>query len=798
MQVTSSEFNNAFVQDEMYLDHKVIVEFGSNRFNDGQVVTASSTKTMQRGIDNLQAQEAEFWKASDVYNNMNHNTMKWLVCDAGATLNAEADGSGYRCVPVNSTPDIVQDFERGWWSAVRSDGSGIFTAGPQWVQSEFFEEDGITPFQRRANKIVLYTTDGYDNMKEVTVEYKNTLGAWIEVENLELGPAEYEHTWTFDAEDIIITGLRVSVHSTYRPNDWARLNELNAYFIEDISDWVINIDVQETKENYEGAVPIGTTAANTLNVELDNTEGHFNQASPDSIFAPYLGGNCRVEVYLGIDKNQGVGSPDYEYVQKGEYWTDEWEGDGSSVTARFTARDFSKRLQDDMLFWGRVWRNTNIVPVMRDVLLMLGLPLERINIDETNLRGYQILFIKDESPWAFFGEISLADQGMFGFDHKGDFFYQSYHVMNDEPYLTSVMDFDWDENIISGSNRTQLHVNKVKVKVSPYNTSETGTRPIWGPESPTILSWAKLGANIGPADTTIPVVQATRQETGNLTLNGWTDKNGYLFLPVFQFVTEGGIQKRKVVGGELIKYKNRTDSAFLECERGYLDTVPQSFVNGSYIGEARVWDIEFDNSPASPVKYPFVTAIDSLVKIPDEGIPQAHIIHWENNAFLGKLAIGNVVDYYTWLAGTGQTFKDFDNKDADAEINFATSISGEVVVEKAGRTETVKIDDPSAENADFIRRYGKNELEINNRWIQTISHAEDFADAIIDEYKTPRDVIELEVVMSPALELSDRIRVVNYPQLDIENTEYHVVSAGYSYNGGLMVNLTLRQVKPDG
>jgi hypothetical protein len=52
--------------------------------------------------------------------------------------------------------------------------------------------------------------------------------------------------------------------------------------------------------------------------------------------------------------------------------------------------------------------------------------------------------------------------------------------------------------------------------------------------------------------------------------------------------------------------------------------------------------------------------------------------------------------------------------------------------------------------------------------------------------------------MSPALELSDRIRVVNYPQLDIENTEYHVVSAGYSYNGGLMVNLTLRQVKPDG
>lgn len=794
MQSVSSGFQTAWAQDEFYLNHKLIVEFGSNRFNDGQIITASSTKLISRGINNMQRDDAEFWKASDVYNNMNTNTMKWLVCDAGATVQDEADGSGYRCVPVSSESDKIQDFERGWWSANRSNGSGVFSS-PEWVQAVFFEEDAVTPFQRRVNKIVLYTTEGYENMSEVTVEYKNVAGAWISVaSNYNLGPTEYEKVWTFN-EDIIITGLRATVHSTYRPNDWARLNELNAYWVEDLSEWVVDADISQTKEEYEGAVPIGTTSANTLSVTLDNTEGLFNQKNNDSIYAPYIGANCRVEFYLGIDKNQGVGSPDYEYVQKGEFWTDEWEGDGSSSTARFSARDFSKKMQDDMLVWGRVWRNTNVVPVMRDVLLMLGLPLDRIHIDESNLRGYSILFLKDGSPWSFFGELALADQGTFGFGNDGDFYYQSYNAMNAAPYTTSVLDLNWDTNIITGSNRTPLYVNKVTVKVSPNNTEDTGPRRIWGPESPIILSYARLGSNIGPTDTTIPVVTAHRQTTGNLTSNGWVPTNGYIWIPIVQYTKMGNEDIGEVIGGELIKYHSRTDSAFTECERGYLDTVPMSWNAGQTLGEARVWDVEFDNSPALMVKHPFVTAIDTLLKIPGEMEAQAFVIHWEHNAFTGKLAIGNFVQYLTWLMGTGQTLKDFDNKNSDAEINFATSVVGEVSVPKAGRQETVKVDDPSASNADFIRRYGRNEIEINNPWIQTKQHAEDYAEALIDEYKTPRDLIDIDLVATAALELSDRVSIVNFPQLDIENKDFHVVSLNYSYDGGLNMRATLREVK---
>lgn len=792
MQSTSPEFSTAWLKDTIYPTHKLIVEFGSNRFNDGQRTEASSTKLMRRGIDNLQAADTEFWRASDAFNNMNKNTMKWLVCDAGAKVREQEDGAGYRAVPTMLDDELSSDFERGWWSHNRSNGSGVFSS-PEWVKSEFFMDDGITPFQRRVNKVTLFLTEGYDNMKVVSVEYKDEDGSWVYIASeYELDPDEYEVSWEMP-DDIIITGLRATVHSTYRANDWARISELNAFWIKDISEYVISIDANEVREEYDRTVPVGTTAANTINVELDNTEGLFNEKNSDSIYAPYLGANCRVEVYFGVDKNQGVGPPDYEYVQKGEYWTDEWEANGGSSTASFSARDFSKRLQDEMLLWGRVWQNTNVVPVMRDVLLMLGLPLERIHIDDTNLRGYQVLHLHKDSPWSFFGELALADQGVFGFDSKGDFYYRSYHTLNDAPYDTPVVNLDWNQNIIDGSIRTQLYVNKVKVNVSPYDEEKT-VNNLWSPESPTILSYAKLSGNISASDTTINVKAAARQSNGNLTDNGWVEKGGYLFLPKFQTVTVGGEQRRRVVGGELIKYKSRTDSAFLDCERGYLDTVPQAWSSDSYIGEARVWDIEFSNAPAFTVKYPYVTAIDTLLSHPDEGEAQAHIVHWENNAFSGKLCIANIVEFLTWLSGTGETLKWYQDPDRE-EITFATSVGGEVYVQKTNSQESTKSDTPSAENENFVRRYGKNEIEIDNEWIQTKAHAEDIAEAMIDEYRSPRSVVEVDVVASPAIELSDRVVISNYPQLDIENTEYHVIGASYSYDGGLRTRLTLREVK---
>jgi hypothetical protein len=807
MKPASSEFNSAWAASTIYATHKLVVEFGSNRFNDGQVVTASSTKTAHRGINNMQSDEAEFWRPSDVFNNHNRNTLKWLVCDSGAKLNKTADGTGYRAIKIDDG-----NYERGWWSGTKSHAStGVF-ASPEWVQSEFFDDDD-DPFVRLCNKVVLYLTEGYANMSEVTVQYKNELGTWIDVEaNRNLGASEYIVEWEFE-EDIAVSGLRVYVHSTQEPDDYARISELQGYWIKDISDYVVSIDVTETREEYDQTVPVGTTAANTIDVTLDNTEGLFNTRDRDSVYTPYLGANNRVEAYYGVDVNQGEGSPEYEYVSMGEFWTDEWSNNGDGTSASFTGRDFSKFLQDDTFEWGRVWENTNIKPIFTDILLYMGMPIERINIDETNMRGYQIVFLKDSSPWNLFGELAFADQAMFGFDHNGDFYTHSYNVLNDPPYDSPVINLDWNTNIIDGSTRTELYVNKVKVNISPTANDETGVRPIWGPQGNTILSWAKLAADIDEDDTTITVQQAPRQTSGNLTDNLWVDKNGYLFLPTYEereiqviynpdspsYLENGGAQRtrrvRVVTGGELIKYTTRSDSQFLECERGYLNTPRGSWTAGQYIGEARVWETEWDNAPALRVSYPYATAIDLLEKIPWEGVPQADIIHFEYNAFNGVLAVGNTQDYYAILTGQGESLDGFDDPNFDGQITWNLGVAGEVSFARDGAEQVEEIAPPSAQNDDYIRRYGKNELEITNPWIQQRSHGEDIAAIMIDEYKVPRPIVELELLLNPAVKLAERVRITDYPQLSIENEDYHLINLRWSYDGGLKCSATLRGVK---
>lgn len=823
MKLQSESFIESFGFDTMHLHHRVIMEFGSNRFNDGQVVTATGTKLVTRDIEtSLQENETEFWRAEDVFNNKNRNTMKWLVCDAGATVAEEETGQGYRCITLDSDAD----YERGWWSDEKSDGSGEFASGGPAVSSSFFENtiyssglidvqedledpgpgekaskqsayiqndpsDAVqTPYGRMINRITLYTTEGYPNMKDIRLLYLQEDTNWFELPDFELGENEYEYTIDFP-EDIEIFGLGVKVLSTREPNDYARISEVNAYLVKDISDDVISIDVSETREEYDNStVPIGRMVANTCDLELQNTDLLYNIYNEDSPYARYLNANVRFTVEIGIDMDEGVDTPAYEYADMGEFWTDDWSSDSGSMNTSVSARDFSKFLQDDADdIGGHLWLDTNIKNVFSTLLLFKGFAPDKIDIDESHLRDFPVIFINDKTSWELMDELSLADQGTFGFDTSGRFYYHSYKKLLRSPYTSSVYDLSDTTNIIDGSLRSELYANSVTVEVSPYNTEETGTRKVWSPPSPQILSWSKVAGTLDPEATIIPVQQAQRQTSESLDDNGWPEYNGYIFLPVFDD------DLTTVLSGELIKYKRRTDTEFLDCERGYLDT-PAIERTDAYLGEARLYDIEFDNTPVLNSRYPFVTVIDSLLEIPEEGVPQAHVVYYERNAFTAKLVLGNTARYFTWLMGKGQTVRDYDDEEFDTEIDFATSIAGVVAV-KQDDSEKVReaLEDPLAENTDLIRRYGKNPITISNDWIQSRNHAQEIANIIVDEYKHPRQVLDLDIIGFPALELGDRVRITSFPQMSIANKEYHIIEMDHSYDGTLSTSVVLRQVK---
>lgn len=822
---------DAFNADTIYLTHRVIMEFTSNRHNDGLVVTSTPTKVVQRGIDNVQDVTGTWWRPEDVYNNQNYNTMKYLVCDKGMTINEKPNGTGPRCMNIDD-PD--EGLERGWWSAALSDNVLGDFAVDQFVQAEFYEgtiytntlndvhvmpenenpgeiEAGLsafiandpndepkTPKGRLVNRIQLNTMEHYPNCRGVTVQYKDNLGAWIDVAtNYQLGASEYEKIWTIS--DTIIYGLKVIVHSTQELEDQARISELNAYYIKDISDDVVSINLSSSREEYQDStVPIGRLVANTCDLTLDNTDGYYNPFGSSEI-AEFLGANLRFTVELGVDKNADPDNPDWEYMMMGEFWTDEWNVSSDSLTADVNARDFSKFLQDESeLKYGHVWTNTTVNAPIQTIMARANKKPEQVIIDEYDQTEFSILFIKDKTAWDFMSEIALADQGSFGFDNNGNFYYHSYNKLNKKPHRYSVATLDDSTNIISGDHRTEIYANDITVEVSPYNTSETGVRKLWSPSSPTILSYAKLGATINETDTTIPVVAAERQANGNLTSNGWTDVGGLLWFPNTRarVPDDGGNGAVYVENGEVVRYKRRSDSEFLECERGYLNTPAQTHNAGDYIGEVRYYEIEFDNSPVLSPKFPFVTAIDSLLEIEGEGEEQAAVIIYQRDAFVARLAIGNLVEYFTWLMGRGQTIKDFDIKDQDAEIDFATSVSGEVAIENAGR-ESVKenLGDPTAANKDLIRRYGKNSITISSDWIQSRQQAQKIANILVDEYQYPRRIIDTNTLGMPYLDPGDRVTVQTLDQLNISNQDFHIIGMDISYDGSLDQTLTLRQVK---
>lgn len=1121
MKTVSAEFSNAFAASSMTVKPRVTVEFGNNRFNDSQVVTASSEKLLHRGLKETLLKEVfDFWNPEEVFNNKNRNSMRWMVCDQGAKAHKEGVSSfaPYRAI----NPDDAE-YERGWWSFNKSDpttlagwtalgfndaawpvatSNGAYSTnltpwfmtvsgwtdntaewiwdrasrGPVPIGSVYFRKiinvgaptavniditcdnqfalwvngvlvktgydwptkytanvtlvsgnnqiavkgtndtvfslpnpagllvsvrrvsdsvviaksdntwkvsgypaattDGLfdvpeyvesTFTARNCTKIALYTTEGYNNMKKVSLEYKNSSDVWTAVPggtDFVLGSTTYKNEFSFPSATTV-KGLRAYVKETFGCGEYARLNELQGLFVADVSDDVITCDVNEIREEYSGTVPVGTTRANSLNLQLQNVDQQYSIENTGSAYYPYVDEQNKITVEYGInigsayvlfsnvansnviaqdtssfDFSQGldvrcyvamnswtlgalqtyvahrwisagiswqfrmntsnrlemihcadgtsaiayaataaltgvvnglptwvrvawrrsdgriqffqssdgtnwtqvganvtgattalfsindpieigsclqgtthrlqgkvysaeirttqdgtvVASPDftdkdddtnyfdaqgnlweigsgavfvssYEYTPMGTYWTDPWSNDGSSVTASVSGRDASRFLQDEQLPVGRVWENDNVGPVIKNLLARKGFSPDEMEIDTAATRGFQILYLKDKTVWDFLAEVAYADQGMFGFNGAGKFVYHSYNKLNTAPHTTSQYDYNWDTNIIDGSVQGELYVNKVIVNVSPTNRSESGPRPIWAPESPSNLKYNLLTSSINSIVTTIP-----------MSLNGTTQNwplSGYF-----------------LIDNELVKYDSRTDSNFTSCTRGYLDTVPAAHSTGALIGEAKYYEMDFDNAPALQVKEPFVTAIDVLKVEEGEGTPQAKIVMFKHDAFSGKFVVANIVPFLTHLMGTGPS-----QKNADFDLPWDTLISGIVAIEKTGAQKVGKKQEPVL-NADWIRRYGKNEIEVNNDWIQTPEHASQIAQLLIDEYKTPREILRLQVVGYPALELGDRVRVVNYPQLSIVNKEYHIIELDYTYDGGLLCNVTMREVKP--
>jgi hypothetical protein len=804
-------------------------------------------------------------------------------------------------------------------------------------------------------------------MKRVVLEYMNESQAWVQIADVTLTDGQLEYNLGFS--EVMAYGLKATIHSTYQPNDSARITEFNGLYIKDLSDYIVSMNINEVREEYTESMPTGITSANTLDIEFDNSSGYFSLNSEESGIAQYFANDNIITPYFYKDGDD----PLTNSLSAGVFYTDKWSESGDGVSISVDARDFSKFMQDDKRKYSRAWQNVNAKVAIKDCMCSLGFNPDNFDIQIPTDRRYPILFIHEQSIWDFFGELGLVERISFGFSRDGEFkvrktevdrivaydsFFRSdtseqeiggmpvesgeeqyvweqygpasitngYLSTRDNatyggycafelPYvnldaevallrkgtqnirisfrgqwdgasdiIAAKFNFDnntvniiadgvtiatfsedisysdtsrlrfkvdgvkatvfidggkvgssveyptpdrplgacgilfevttpatlatrinsftvyeqndpvyiisEDTNLISASTKTEIFNNEVVVKISEINSTNNGRKKLWGAESDASLGYSRMLSGVSATATTIGVEREENQTNGLLDDNGWPRYVGILFIP--EFNGDG-----KCTGGELIKYKDRDNRNFRNCERGYLNTVPKAWPADTYIGEAKEWDIAYETSPALTGVSVYTTAINALEKIPDES-PQAHIPIFAPGNFSAKLVIGNIVKYLTPLDGEWQTYRDFLRKEYDIMTTFATSVSGIVPNGKESKEFKRAIEAPDVEDENAIRRYGKNKIEIDSKWVQSEQHAKYLANSFIDEYKTPRLILDSVTIVPPSLELGDRIYLESYRNMNIAEKEYNIIEIGMTYDGGLEITLMLRECKTSG
>ncbi len=382
-------------------------------------VVDTGTQILRGSYSPMQIRKAALDKINDVLYMPSGQLLSPYVVQAPADLNQWLTVIDLNAIQTGSN---FVDYGQATLSGGVQMG-GVFLQ-PEWVISTF------NP--RKINRLDLYTTEGYPNMSNVTLQYFDSdLNQWVNIAtNYSLINDIYYYKFEIGS-DKNCSGLRGYVNGTVLGSDYARLSELQGIYYADISDDVSTSTIKQNREDYINTVPVGMTKADTLDLVLQNVDQDYSPDVSTSKYFPYITANNKFTISLGIDTTMGI-----EYTPMGVFYTDDWNVSGDNLTATAQCRDFAKFAQDEKLpYFGKIWTNVTMGTVMRDIMCRMGFAFDEIIIDPTVLRIFPTVFLKDKIIWQFMAEIGFADQGMYGWDELGRFFYQNLRAIELPPYV---------------------------------------------------------------------------------------------------------------------------------------------------------------------------------------------------------------------------------------------------------------------------------------------------------------------------------------------------------------------------
>jgi hypothetical protein len=374
---------------------------------------------------------------------------------------------------------------------------------------------------------------------------------------------------------------------------------------------------------------------------------------------------------------------------------------------------------------------------------------------------FPYLYSEQDTLRGAIDEITLADLGRFYIDEEGYGRYEHYNRFFEpsiNQHAVNQYSFSDTTNILDSSLNVQIQTNKVVVKVSSITKLSDQPQTLWSANDGVTLGVVQLKSNISNTDTGFLVSTTTNPVFANVGYLAFTKDNET----------------------EIVKYKSKSDSYFLDLERGKFGTpVLDDVLVNTKIREARYYEVTYDKKPAVTVLFPISTGI--IVDEPNT----IDVLKFESNPYTARVIVAasaNVAyDTHIYLQGV----------DKRTQIPSTFQIVGIPVMSVENTTQVTNGEGSLSEN---IRKYGLKELTIESPYITTEDHAQKLADFIIAKVSDPVPIITINTMCVPKIQLGDRIRITSLDAFDVTNEDYWVISQEFSYGESLSQSFTLRKV----
>jgi len=240
-----------------------------------------------------------YFQPKQLVNGYERQSFTWAVAGAkdkdGITI--KANGHWY-CMP----PDTSDDYEFGWWSGSTSTANTEATYGGY----EFNNNPTVTMnFTSRACNLIRVVTSEYSGQVHtyrLTVRSSDSGVAnplYTEVITIPSGNYLYEHYLPPSVGHSTINRVDLEVISTRNPEDYARIHEVNIIYQTDISDDVLDLSTDFTRDLHTTELPIGGSGAASVGFTIDNTDKDYSVFSSSSTYGRYMKKNVKVESTVG-------------------------------------------------------------------------------------------------------------------------------------------------------------------------------------------------------------------------------------------------------------------------------------------------------------------------------------------------------------------------------------------------------------------------------------------------------------------------------------------------------------------